>query len=71
MALLAQPSLYAEAVRLLARRGFAIDPALLDRDWRAPHPESATVEAAWIAVYRAPEEHWDLYELAEKLVDLE
>jgi tryptophan 2,3-dioxygenase len=71
MAMLAQPSLYDEAVRLLARRGFAIDPALLDRDWRAPHPESATVEAAWIAVYRAPEEHWDLYELAEKLVDLE
>jgi tryptophan 2,3-dioxygenase len=71
MAMLAQPSLYDEAVRLLARRGFPIDPALLDRDWRAPHPQSATVEAAWIAVYRAPEEHWDLYELAEKLVDLE
>lgn len=71
MAMLAEPSLYDESVRLLARRGFAIDPALLDRDWRAPHPQSATVEAAWIAIYRAPEQHWDLYELAEKLVDLE
>lgn len=29
------------------------------------------VEAAWLAVYREPERHWDLYELAEKLVDLE
>lgn len=68
---LAEPCLYDEAIRLLARRGFAIDPALLARDWREPHPESATVEAAWLAVYRAPEAHWDLYELAEKLVDLE
>ena len=71
MAMLAEPSLYDESVRLLARRGFAIDPTLLDRDWRAPHPQSATVEAAWISIYRAPEQHWDLYELAEKLVDLE
>ena len=71
MAMLAQPSLYDESVRLLARRGFTIDPGLLDRDWRAPHPESPSVEAAWIAVYRDPEHHWDLYELAEKLVDLE
>ncbi len=69
--MLAQPSLYDEAVRLLARRGFAIDLALLERDWREPYPQSATVEAAWIAVYREPERHWDLYELAEKLVDLE
>jgi len=70
-AMLAQPSLYDEAVRLLARRSFAIDAALLDRDWREPYPESATVEAAWLAVYRDPEAHWDLYELAEKLIDLE
>jgi tryptophan 2,3-dioxygenase len=69
--MLAQPSLYDEAVRLLARRGFAIEAALLERDWREPHPDNVTVEAAWIAVYREPEQHWDLYELAEKLVDLE
>lgn len=66
-----QPSLYDEAVRLLARRGFAIDRALLERDWRAPYSESPTVEAAWLEVYRAPETRWDLYELAEKLVDLD
>jgi tryptophan 2,3-dioxygenase len=29
------------------------------------------VEAAWRAVYREPERRWDLYDLAEKLVDLE
>ena len=70
-AMLAAPSLYDEAVRLLARRGFAIEPEALERDWREPHVERASVEAAWLAVYRDPERHWDLYELAEKLVDLE
>lgn len=68
---LAEPSLYDEVVRLLARRGFAIPPAELERDWRRPHVASAAVEAAWTAVYRDPDKYWDLYELAEKLVDLE
>ncbi|KPL52859.1 tryptophan 2,3-dioxygenase [Prosthecomicrobium hirschii] len=67
----AEPSLYDEAVRLLARRGFAIDPALLDRDWRQPKPDDDSVAAAWTAIYRDPERHFDLYELAEELVDLE
>ncbi|HEY9234368.1 MULTISPECIES: tryptophan 2,3-dioxygenase [Phenylobacterium] len=68
---LAEPSLYDEAIRLIARRGFAIPEAELNRDWRRPHVDSAAVEAAWTAVYRDPEKYWDLYELAEKLVDLE
>ena len=66
-----RPSIYDEAVRLLARRGFAIDPAVLERDIEVPYEHSPSVEAAWAAIYRAPQEHWDLYELAEKLVDLE
>ena len=70
-AMFAEPSLYDEAVRLLARRGFAIPAEVTARDWRAPYAESAAVEAAWLAIYRDPEGHWDLYELAEKLVDLE
>ena len=69
--MLRSPSLYDEAVRLLSRRGFAVSPALLERDWSAPREESAEVEAAWLAVYRDPARYWDLYELAEKLVDLE
>jgi tryptophan 2,3-dioxygenase len=68
---LAAPSLYDEAIRLLARRGFAIDGGMLDRDLTAAHAFDASVEAAWLAVYRAPREHWELYELAEELVDLE
>lgn len=68
---LAAPSLYDESIRLLARGGFAIDAAVLGRDLREPHAFSESVEQAWLAVYRAPREHWALYELAEELVDLE
>ncbi|XOD06238.1 tryptophan 2,3-dioxygenase [Burkholderia sp. 22PA0099] len=65
------PSLYDEVVRLLARRGFAIAPERLDRDWRGPTEHDTSVEAAWLAVYRDPSAHWQLYEMAEELVDLE
>ncbi|WP_312165600.1 tryptophan 2,3-dioxygenase [Phenylobacterium sp.] len=68
---LAEPSLYDEAIGLLARRGFDVPPDVLERDWREPHREHPAVEAAWIVVYRDPDKYWDLYELAEKLVDLE
>jgi tryptophan 2,3-dioxygenase len=70
-ALLHAPSLYDEALRLLARRGFALPAEVVERDWPAPYAAHPAVEAAWLAVYREPERHWDLYELAEKLVDLE
>ncbi len=65
------PSLYDEAIRLLARRGFEIAPDRLDRDWSRPYEADPSVEAAWLAVYRDTGAHWDLYELAEELVDLE
>ena len=60
-----------EAVRLLARRGFAIPAARVERDWTERTPMSPEVEDAWRAVYADTSAHWDLYELAEKLVDLE
>jgi tryptophan 2,3-dioxygenase len=65
------PSIYDEAIRVLARRGFAIDPSCVERDWTSLHPFDESVCAAWVAVYRDPQSNWDLYELAEKLVDLE
>jgi tryptophan 2,3-dioxygenase len=65
------PSLYDEVIRLLARRGFAIAPDRLERDWTAPYRADASVRDAWLAVYRDTARHWDLYELAEELVDLE
>jgi tryptophan 2,3-dioxygenase len=65
------PSFYDLCLQLLARRGFAIPEDRLDRDWSQPYEASDEVEAAWARVYSSPGEHWDLYELAEKLVDLE
>lgn len=65
------PSFYDEVVRLLARRGFAISPSRLQRDWTQPTTHDASVEAAWLEVYRNPSQHWELYEMAEELVDLE
>ena len=68
---LARPSLYDEVLRLLVRRGLAIPREVLGRDLATPYRASPAVEAAWAVVYADPEGQWDLYELAEKLVDLE
>jgi tryptophan 2,3-dioxygenase len=70
-ALYRAPSLYDEALRLLARRGIAIDPKCVERDWTALHEYDESVRDAWVEVYRDTANHWELYELAEKLVDLE
>ena len=56
---------------MLARRGFDIPPAYVERDWTELHRFDDSVCAAWVQVYRDTEANWDLYELAEKLVDLE
>jgi len=69
--LLKQPSLYDEVIRALVRAGFNIDDSQLNRDFTQPYLTNASVLAAWLAVYRQPEEYFDLYELAEKLVDIE
>lgn len=68
---LAAPSLYDEVLRLAARRGIAMPAAVLTRDVSQTHKPDDGVMAGWRAVYEAPENHWDLYELAEKLVDFE
>ncbi|RZL60783.1 MAG: tryptophan 2,3-dioxygenase [Variovorax sp.] len=65
------PSLYDEALKLLARRGLAVPADHLERDWTQPYAESDGVEAAWLTVYRDPRAHWDLYQLGEKLTDIE
>ncbi len=65
------PSLYDEALRLLARRGLAVPRSHTQRDWTKPYEASDAVEQAWLQVYRNPREHWDLYQLGEELTDLE
>jgi tryptophan 2,3-dioxygenase len=67
----AAPSLYDEALRLLARRGLPVPASHVARDWSAPYVGSDEVEQAWLVVYRDPQKYWDLYQLAEELIDLE
>jgi tryptophan 2,3-dioxygenase len=65
------PSLYDESLRLLARRGLPIPQTRLERDFTEPYVAHPEVEAAWLTVYREPEQHWDLYQLGEELADFE
>ena len=65
------PSLYDEAIKLLARRGVSVPNSVLERDWTQPYVADDGVKAAWLQVYREPSAHWDLYQMAEELVDLE
>jgi tryptophan 2,3-dioxygenase len=65
------PSLYDEALRLLARRGLPVPQSHTQRDWSQPYEASDEVEQAWLQVYRQPNDHWDLYQLGEELTDLE
>jgi tryptophan 2,3-dioxygenase len=69
--ILAEPSLYDEALLLLARQGFNVGADADRTDWRATRKPNEAVLATWREVYLAPEKHWMLYELAEKLVDFE
>lgn len=65
------PSIYDESIKLLARHGLSIDAQRLQQDWSHAVQADPSVLAAWQRVYQSPEQYWPLYELAEKLVDLE
>ncbi len=65
------PSLYDEVLRLLSRRGYEVPESYLSRDFAEPYEPAKQVTAAWLAVYHNAEKDWDLYELAERLVDLD
>ena len=65
------PSLYDQALRLLARRGLTLPASHTERDWTQPYAANPAVEEAWLVVYRSPRAHWDLYQLGEELTDLE
>jgi tryptophan 2,3-dioxygenase len=67
----ALPSLWDEANAALARAGFAVPAEALERDWSKPYVPSKAVEDAWAEVYRDTARWWELYQLAEKLVDID
>ena len=66
-----RPSLYDEALRHLARSGLPIPAEVLSRDLSQPWVSHPGVQEVWATVYRAPQQYWEAYELAEKLVDFE
>lgn len=70
-AVLHAPSVYDLTLRLLAERGLAVPDEVLGRDLTQPPVLNETVLESWLTVYRHPETYWDLYELAEKLLDVE
>jgi tryptophan 2,3-dioxygenase len=65
------PSLYDEFLRYLSRHGHAVPADALDRDVTRPHEANPGVVAVLKAVYENPDAHWDAYEMAEKLVDID
>ncbi len=65
------PSIYDETLALLARRGFAVPSELLARDLSDPHVFHEGLRDLWVEIYRDSQRHFEMYELAEKLVDVE
>jgi tryptophan 2,3-dioxygenase len=70
-AALEQPSLYDDAIAQLGRHGLVVPDGVLNRDVSQPYVPSEAVEEAWLTVYRNTAKYWELYQLAEKLVDLD
>jgi tryptophan 2,3-dioxygenase len=70
-AALTRPSLYDEFLRWLARRGFAVPDAVLERDVAEPYVADPGVTDVIVAIYEHSSEAWDAYEMAEKLVDVD
>lgn len=68
---LSAPSLYDEVLRLLSNRGYGVPPGALARDFSLPYEASKQVTGAWLGVYHNAAKDWDLYELAEQLIDLD
>lgn len=65
------PGIYDVSIQALAVRGLPVDASCLERDWSKDYQPHPSVEAAWLRVYRDVKKYWDLYELAEKLMDIE
>jgi len=69
--ILHSPSLYDEVIRKLSKSGFDINPEKLERDFSLPYEPDDSVEKAWLEIYQDADKHFELYELGEKLVDIE
>ena len=68
---LGSPSLYDEFLRHLERRGLAVPKASVERDWSEPYQKNDELTELFLRIYEQPRKHWDVYEMCEKLVDVE
>jgi tryptophan 2,3-dioxygenase len=68
---LESPSLYDEFLRYLSRRGYKIAHECLERDWSKPYIRNEALVETFREIYRSPKQHWEAYEMCEKLVDVE
>lgn len=68
---LESPSLYDEFLRYLARRGYGIPEHCRERDWSTPYVRDEALVAIFREIYRKSKQHWEAYEMCEKLVDVE
>ncbi|MFZ0663854.1 MAG: tryptophan 2,3-dioxygenase family protein [Acidobacteriaceae bacterium] len=71
LAALEAPSFYDEFLRHLSRRGLAVPKECVERDWSLPYQQSDALVEVFRGIYEHPREHWDAYEMCEKLVDVE
>ncbi|MCR9217671.1 MAG: tryptophan 2,3-dioxygenase [Phycisphaerales bacterium] len=69
--ILESPSLYDEFLRHLARRGFDVPKASIERDWSVSYEANPDLLPIFKEIYDHPEKQWDAYEMCEKLVDVE
>lgn len=70
-ALLEAPSIYDEFLRYLARVGFAVPRALLERDVTLAHAFTPELVPVFREIYEHAADHWREYEACEEFVDLE
>ncbi|MBM4345729.1 MAG: tryptophan 2,3-dioxygenase [Deltaproteobacteria bacterium] len=70
-AALESPSIYDEFLAFLSRRGHAVPAEVLDRAAAQPYVPHPGVVEVFRAIYADPDRHWDAYEMAEKLVDVD
>jgi tryptophan 2,3-dioxygenase len=68
---LESPSLYDEFLRWLARHGHDVPAGCVERDWSQPHVRCAALMPVFKRIYEDPQAHWEAYNIAEKLVDIE
>ena len=68
---LEKPSIYDAYLAFMQRTGLPVPQGAVDRDFTQPREMDEGVIAVFKTVYENPHQHWQAYEMAEKLVDVD